>query len=87
MPPCRAVKPDNNRLGFNGERESLFRWVIENKLARAQRPGYTGERGIRVSKVQVDNWISDVKELGVQSIICLLADDQLKFCISIFLPI
>lgn len=55
----------------------MFSWVIENTLARGRRPGYTGECGTPVSKVQVDDWISDVKSRGVQSIICLLADDQL----------
>jgi protein-tyrosine phosphatase len=53
-------------------------WVIEKELARGQRPGYGGERGIPVSQAQVDAWIEDVKAFGVRSIICLLANDQLE---------
>lgn len=55
----------------------MFTWVIENKLARGQRPGYEGERGTHVATDQVDEWIEEVNALGVRSIICLLADDQL----------
>jgi protein-tyrosine phosphatase len=53
-------------------------WVIMKKLARGQRPGYSGERGQSVSQSEVDAWIAEVKNFGIQSIICLLAEDQLQ---------
>ena len=52
-------------------------WVIDGQLARAQRPGYSGERGRPVARVEVDDWIAGLKATGIKSIICLLADDQL----------
>lgn len=55
----------------------MIRWVIPGKLARGQRPGYTGERGIKVSRDSVDAWIKVAKSEGVKSIICLLGEDQL----------
>ena len=57
----------------------MCRWEIENILARSARPGYSGERGADVPQSEVDAWLSEVKSLGIQSIICLLADDQLRF--------
>jgi len=54
-------------------------WVILNNLARGQRPGYLSERGALVLRKDVDAWISDVKAMGMKSIICLLAEDQLHF--------
>jgi protein-tyrosine phosphatase len=52
-------------------------WVIENNLAKSQRPGYSGERGRPVPRQEVDAWIAEAKGFGVRSIICLLAEDQL----------
>jgi protein tyrosine/serine phosphatase len=57
----------------------MCRWEIENELARSARPGYSGERGAVVSQSEVDAWLSKLKALGIKSIICLLADDQLGF--------
>jgi protein-tyrosine phosphatase len=57
----------------------MLRWVIENKLARGRRPGYVGEHGTPVPKSEVEHWINEVKMFGVRSIICLLANDQLKW--------
>jgi protein tyrosine phosphatase (PTP) superfamily phosphohydrolase (DUF442 family) len=51
--------------------------VVVDNLARAPRPGYP--QGASVSKAEVDAWIGNVKSLGVKSIICLLAEDQLPF--------
>ena|SRR2546426_374435 len=53
-------------------------WVIEGQLARWHRPGYSGERGYRVPRADVENWVDSVKAMGVRSIICLLAEDQLQ---------
>jgi protein tyrosine phosphatase len=52
-------------------------WVIVDLLARGRRPGYF--QGASVSKADVDAWIDKVKNLGVKSIICVLAEDQLSY--------
>lgn len=52
-------------------------WAIPKQLVRSHRPGYSGERGKTVPQAEVDAWIEEVAELGVRSIICLLADDEL----------
>ena len=52
-------------------------WVIPQALARSCRPGYSGERGRLVSIAEVDAWIAEVRALGIKSIVCLLAGDQL----------
>jgi protein tyrosine phosphatase (PTP) superfamily phosphohydrolase (DUF442 family) len=57
------------------------RWAIDGVLARGRRPGYF-EHG-SVPKPVVDLWIADVKALGVESIICLLGDDQLPLYASL----
>jgi len=54
-------------------------WVIEGQLARGRRPGYPHGHDIPVSQTDVDAWLHDVREFGIQSIICLLADDQLIY--------
>jgi len=55
-----------------------MRWVIEGKLTRGRRPDYTGEQPIQVPQGAVDAWISQAHELGIRSIICLLAQEQLS---------
>ena len=57
----------------------MLTWVIESQLARGRRPGYSGEQGAAVGKSDVDAWIKDAKAVGIRSIICLLADDQLRY--------
>jgi protein tyrosine phosphatase (PTP) superfamily phosphohydrolase (DUF442 family) len=52
-------------------------WVIVDALARGRRPGYF--HGQSVPRAEVDVWIAKVAALGVKSIICLLADDQLSY--------
>ena len=54
-------------------------WVIAGELARSPRPGYRGERGAPVPKETVDAWLAGLAAMGVRSIICLLAEDQLGF--------
>jgi protein tyrosine phosphatase (PTP) superfamily phosphohydrolase (DUF442 family) len=53
-------------------------WVIVAALARGRRPGYF--QGHSVARAYVDAWIGDARTLGVKSIICLLAEDQLPYC-------
>src|SRR5262249_15936818 len=48
----------------------------KNVLARSSRPGYPSQ-SVHVN--DVDQWIAQVKEIGIQSIICLLSEEQLKF--------
>lgn len=51
--------------------------VLEGELWRSRRPGYLGERAAAVPPADVDEWIQNATSLGIKSIICLLADDQL----------
>ncbi len=53
-------------------------WVegLENVLARSSRPGY-GYRDVPAESV--NTWLGRVKGMGIQSIICLLNDDQLQY--------
>ena len=52
-------------------------WVLPELLAKSPRPGYPGREG--TSKEVVDEWIEDVRAMGVRSIICFLSDHQLAF--------
>ena len=52
-------------------------WVLPELLAKSPRPGYPGREGTR--KEVVDEWIADVRAMGVRSIICFLSDHQLAF--------
>ena len=52
-------------------------WVLPELLAKSPRPGYPGREGI--SKEVVDEWIENVRAMGVRSIICFLSDHQLAF--------
>ena len=54
-------------------------WVIAGQLARSDRPGYSGERGTPVARHTVDAWLAQVKAMGIASIICFLAEDQLAY--------
>jgi len=58
-------------MGYDSE------WVSEGILAKSSRPGHPSETGITQSIV--DSWITEVKEMGVESIICFLSNDQLPF--------
>jgi len=55
----------------------MFDEVIEGELWRGRRPGYFGERAAAVPPAAVDEWIQEATSLGIRSIICLLAHDQL----------
>lgn len=52
-------------------------WVIEGLIATSPRPGYTPGPEHRVPEETVDEWLSEVLEFGISSVICLLAGDQL----------
>jgi protein-tyrosine phosphatase len=58
--------------------EEVLRWVIPLKLARGSRPGYWGDRGLSVPKSEVETWTAQVRASGINSIVCLLANDQLR---------
>ena len=53
------------------------KWVIQGRLVKSPRPGYPKRGGI--SKEVVDEWIEDIRTMGVRSIICFLSDHQLEF--------
>jgi protein-tyrosine phosphatase len=52
-------------------------WVLAGQLARGSRPGYSGERERSVPIAEVRSWVAEAHALGIRSVICLLADDQL----------
>ena len=52
-------------------------WVIEGMLATSPRPGYTSGPEHRVEQTIVDTWLAEVRDFGINSVICLLAGDQL----------
>lgn len=52
-------------------------WVIEDVLATSPRPGYTPGPEYRVPEETVEQWLSDVSGFGINSIMCLLDQDQL----------
>ena len=52
-------------------------WVLPELLAKSPRPGYPESEGI--SKEAVDEWIENIRAMGVRSIICFLSDHQLAF--------
>ena len=53
-----------------------LRWAIDDILARSARPGFPGHH---VGQDTVDTWLADVKAMGVESILCLLSDRQLRY--------
>ncbi len=55
-----------------------MKWVIPRRLARSSRPGYESGRGIAVGAAVVESWCQAVHKEGVNSILCLLADEHLN---------
>jgi Polymorphic toxin system, DSP-PTPase phosphatase len=51
-------------------------WVIGDKLARSNRPGWPGKL---VTESEVEMWCNEVSNAGIKSILCLLDEKQLKF--------
>lgn len=66
--------------GFNSGGPPTWQQGLENRLARAGRPGYPS---YNVSKEEVDKWVSKAKQMGIKTIICHLSrdgdDDQLAY--------
>jgi Tyrosine phosphatase family len=54
----------------------MISWVKKNVLARSSRPGYPSQN---VPVNDVGQWIAQVKEIRIQTIICLLSEEQLTF--------
>ena len=52
-------------------------WIVDGELAISPRPGYQPGAEYRVPRPVIDAWVNDMREAGIASIICLLADDQL----------
>jgi len=52
----------------------MIRWAVDGVLAKSRRPGYIDE-GAETRVEDVENWVREVKELGVKSIICLLNEE------------
>jgi hypothetical protein len=60
------------------------RWVIESVLARCHRPGFDEPGpGEPVRVGDLDRWLEKVRALGVRSIICILAGQQLDRFVAI----
>ena len=57
----------------------MISWVVPGVLARSHRPGYAGEAGGAVGLEDVDLWLDEARRMGVRSILCLLADEQLAY--------
>ena len=55
----------------------MVSWIIEGKLAVSARPGYVPGEERAVPGAAVEAWITDAREAGIRSVICLLGDDQL----------
>jgi protein-tyrosine phosphatase len=54
----------------------MISWVKKGVLARSSRPGYPSQS---VHIADVEHWIAQVKSVGIQTIICLLSEEQLRF--------
>lgn len=52
-------------------------WVIDGLLATSPRPGYRPGPEHSVPEHVVDEWVAETRAFGVNSIICLIAADQL----------
>ena len=54
-----------------------IQWALVEELAKSPRPGYPERQGIGAD--EVDDWIEEIRGMGIRSIICFLSDDQLPF--------
>lgn len=55
----------------------MVSWIVEGELAVSARPGFAPGEERAVAAETVEAWIAKAREAGVQSVICLLGDDQL----------
>ena len=55
----------------------MVSWIVEGELAVSARPGFAPGEERAVPLAAVEEWIEGTQEAGVQSVICLLGDDQL----------
>ena len=53
----------------------MVQWVIPDCLAQSARPGYPSKD---IHRTVVDEWLTEVRSVGIKSIICLLTDEHLK---------
>lgn len=54
-------------------------WVIPGLLARSPRPGRTVDGDVQAQPEAIDSWLQQAHCLGIRSVICLLAQEQLAF--------
>ncbi len=52
-------------------------WVVEGLIATSPRPGFTPGSEYRVNGDVVASWLEEVLDFGINSVMCLLAADQL----------
>jgi protein tyrosine phosphatase (PTP) superfamily phosphohydrolase (DUF442 family) len=63
--------------GALGKLGSVPNWVIRDVLATSPRPGYVSGSEVRVHAGVVDEWLLEVLEFGIRSVICLIDRSQL----------
>jgi len=61
-------------FGHIPEETYQIQWVIEGVLARSQRPGYPVDRP---SSQTVEEWVDEVRDMGIRSVICILDGAQI----------
>lgn len=52
-------------------------WVVEGLIATSPRPGYTPGPEHDVDGGVVEEWLTQTREFGIASVICLIGGDQL----------
>lgn len=52
-------------------------WVVEGVVARGPRPGRWSANPMRVNQHVVDEFVGELKAMGIQAVVCLLSKQQL----------
>lgn len=52
-------------------------WVVEGLIATSPRPGFRPGPEMAVPEGVVEEWLLELEEFGIASIICLIGEDQL----------
>ena len=52
--------------------------VIPDRLYRSARPGYAGGQPVPVPMSRLQLWLDAVRAIGIESIICLCTEDQIR---------